>query len=218
VSAWDELSEAARELICERSELDIAEDYVTLSARYDDVVAERDSAKAELAALHEGEEPYEDERLLPTPGQWIWLWNLATPSGRIAKAVQVLALHDRVDQCVMGFHERRVAELRELRQDWTAKVAELRAAEARIAAVRGLHRVSTLHDVVSGRFPYCVNCRFAWPCPTVAALDGPAEQPADDRQSASAEPGRNAEDCPACDGTNPPYPFLCPGHPADGPS
>ncbi|WP_039942956.1 hypothetical protein [Streptomyces himastatinicus] len=27
-------------------------------------------------------------------------------------------------------------------------------------------------------------------------------------------PGGNAEDCPRCEGTNPPYPFLCPGHPA----
>src|SRR5690348_18488703 len=26
--------------------------------------------------------------------------------------------------------------------------------------------------------------------------------------------GGNAEDCPQCVGTNPPYPFLCPGHPA----
>ncbi|WP_369689045.1 hypothetical protein [Streptomyces sp. Wb2n-11] len=26
-----------------------------------------------------------------------------------------------------------------------------------------------------------------------------------------AHVGGNAEDCPACDGTNPPYPFLCPG-------
>ena len=26
--------------------------------------------------------------------------------------------------------------------------------------------------------------------------------------------GTNAEDCPACEGTNPPYPFLCPGPPA----
>lgn len=35
--------------------------------------------------------------------------------------------------------------------------------------------------------------------------------------AASAPPSRhigqqaNAEDCPACHGTNPPYPFLCPG-------
>jgi hypothetical protein len=24
--------------------------------------------------------------------------------------------------------------------------------------------------------------------------------------------GANAEDCPACAGTNPPYPFICPGN------
>jgi hypothetical protein len=28
--------------------------------------------------------------------------------------------------------------------------------------------------------------------------------------------GANAEDCPACHGTNPPYPFICPGPDGDG--
>jgi hypothetical protein len=32
-----------------------------------------------------------------------------------------------------------------------------------------------------------------------------------------AHRGGNAEDCPACFGTNPPYPFLCPG-PDDAPA
>jgi hypothetical protein len=41
------------------------------------------------------------------------------------------------------------------------------------------------------------------------------EQP-DDRQPPSVEPGRNAEECPACDGVNRPYPFICPGHPTGG--
>jgi hypothetical protein len=27
--------------------------------------------------------------------------------------------------------------------------------------------------------------------------------------------GANAEDCPACHGTNPPYPFICPGPPTN---
>ncbi|CAL9349599.1 hypothetical protein SUDANB1_00433 [Streptomyces sp. enrichment culture] len=38
------------------------------------------------------------------------------------------------------------------------------------------------------------------------------------RQAAAGGPppqhlgnGANAEDCPACHGTNPPYPFICPG-------
>lgn len=44
-----------------------------------------------------------------------------------------------------------------------------------------------------------------------AALGRPAEaQPA-----TAGHRGGNAEDCPAC-GTNPPYPFLCPGPPVLG--
>lgn len=49
----------------------------------------------------------------------------------------------------------------------------------------------------------------------LAALNSPPETltPADDE--AAVPPGRNAEDCPRCTGTNPPYPFICPGHPAE---
>ena len=39
-----------------------------------------------------------------------------------------------------------------------------------------------------------------------AALDEHQEQPAP-----ATHIGGNAEDCPACAGTNPPYPFICPG-------
>ena len=43
-----------------------------------------------------------------------------------------------------------------------------------------------------------------------AALPAVGEQP--ETQEARHIGGRvNAEDCPACTGTNPPYPFLCPG-------
>ncbi|MGW8762350.1 hypothetical protein ACWGN5_07605 [Streptomyces sp. NPDC055815] len=41
-----------------------------------------------------------------------------------------------------------------------------------------------------------------------------------EEQPASVPPvhigdGANAEDCPACSGTNPPYPFICPGQPQE---
>ncbi|HEY9413731.1 MAG TPA: hypothetical protein VIQ30_03150 [Pseudonocardia sp.] len=39
-----------------------------------------------------------------------------------------------------------------------------------------------------------------------ATLDEHQEQPAP-----ATHIGGNAEDCPACAGTNPPYPFICPG-------
>lgn len=38
------------------------------------------------------------------------------------------------------------------------------------------------------------------------ALDQPKEPP----PTPAAHVGGNAEDCPACEGSNPPYPFLCP--------
>lgn len=57
-----------------------------------------------------------------------------------------------------------------LKRDHDRQIAEV---EAAIGRVRAVHRVSTLHDVVPGRAPYCENCRFAWPCPTVQALEEP---------------------------------------------
>ena len=38
-----------------------------------------------------------------------------------------------------------------------------------------------------------------------------AETPQPETQAAFVHIGGNAEDCPACEGTNPPYPFICPG-------
>jgi hypothetical protein len=36
---------------------------------------------------------------------------------------------------------------------------------AAVARVRKVHRISGLGE-------HCVNCQFAWPCPTIRALDG----------------------------------------------
>jgi hypothetical protein len=47
-----------------------------------------------------------------------------------------------------------------------------------------------------------------------AALDAPGggQNDSTDQKTAQHIGGRaNAEDCPACEGTNPPYPFTCPG-------
>ena len=46
-----------------------------------------------------------------------------------------------------------------------------RQAEARIKAVRAIHR--DLYESLSG-VPYCDECDRAWPCPTIRALDGDA--------------------------------------------
>jgi hypothetical protein len=64
---------------------------------------ERHAAKvaaleAELAALHAGEEPYEDDRVVPSPGQWIWKWNRATPAERLTRASHVITDYTRLNR------------------------------------------------------------------------------------------------------------------------
>jgi hypothetical protein len=39
----------------------------------------------------------------------------------------------------------------------------------------------------------------------------PPETPTEPQTRAHGPAGRNAEDCPGCDDTNPPYPWICPG-------
>ena len=56
---------------------------------------------------------------------------------------------------------------------WDAMNKTYRDSLAAVERVRAVHRVSTLHDVVPGRAPYCENCRFTWPCPTIQALEQP---------------------------------------------
>ncbi len=52
---------------------------------------------------------------------------------------------------------------------------ELRAAETRIAAVRAEHTTEFGNEYGGLE---CSTCREVWPCPTVTALDGPADTPA----------------------------------------
>lgn len=53
----------------------------------------------QLAAFHDGEEPYDDDRIVPTPGQWIWRWNRATPQQRLEIAAYVRAAIDTATHC-----------------------------------------------------------------------------------------------------------------------
>lgn len=107
------------------------------------VCAQLEQARTELAQLHQGEEEYTDDRLVPTPGQWIWSWNRETPAGRLSLAAYRLELLERANRCTWEMHATQVAELYELRQSWTAQAAEmarlrqlLRAAEDELAMHR----------------------------------------------------------------------------------
>jgi hypothetical protein len=92
-----------------RAEADVraAEDELgVLRRRVAELVEQRDEARTALALLHQGEEPYEDECIVPTPGQWIWRWNRATAEERLQRAEQVIADYTRLDRArqVLVFH------------------------------------------------------------------------------------------------------------------
>jgi hypothetical protein len=92
-----------------------------------------------------------------------------------------------------------------------------------LSALRALDRVRTLHNPVEyGGMTICAACspfheggvrRYVltpYPCPTIRALDGSGAV-SEEQTGPVRHLGGNAEDCPACDLTTMPYPFLCPG-------
>jgi hypothetical protein len=67
-------------------------------------------AEAALARFHEGEEPVTDPAAKPTPGQWIWQWNRATPAERLEVAGRAIHQAGRASVCFEMAHEWRLAE------------------------------------------------------------------------------------------------------------
>jgi hypothetical protein len=127
--------------------------------------------RAELGRLREGEEPYDDDEwLVPTPAQWIWRWNRATPAERLARAERVIA--DWSAALALRLQNQRVNAITTSWGEMTVEMHQYRAraeqVEAQLAAVRALH-----HD----DYGLCHACTGShgvpWPCPTIAALDGP---------------------------------------------
>jgi hypothetical protein len=98
--------------------------------------------------------------------------------------------------------------------------AERDALKAAIERARAEHRPvscgNARHD--GGEGLHCAVCEYddvegnIWPCPTIAALAAP-ETPGDAETKPKHIGRANAEDCPACDTTTMPYPWICPGEP-----
>ncbi|MFB6626476.1 hypothetical protein ACFCWD_28910 [Streptomyces sp. NPDC056374] len=74
-------------------------------------------AEATLAAFHEGEQPPADKRTVPTPAQWIWLWNRATPPKRMEVATALIDASERADRCFIENHKNALPELRQRTRD-----------------------------------------------------------------------------------------------------
>ncbi|MFF7142292.1 hypothetical protein ACFZB5_13720 [Streptomyces nodosus] len=104
--------------------------------------------------------------------------------------------------------ESKLANMAKSRNDWqwsaedaqrTTRVQRERAEQAEAAIERVRAAADKLADGTEAGFRAALAIR--------ESLDEPKEQPPAQHLGNKA----NAEDCPACTGTNPPYPFICPG-------
>ncbi|MFF5445449.1 hypothetical protein [Streptomyces sp. NPDC012888] len=87
-----------------------------------------EQAEVALALLHAGEEPHLDEHTVPTPAQWIWRWNRATPEQRLEVTERIIAEAERASTCLLMAHEKRLPD-----------------AEAALARVRALATDAMTH-------------------------------------------------------------------------
>jgi hypothetical protein len=74
---------------------------------------DRDAKAEALERLYAGEEPFvENLAVTPTPGQFIWKWNRATPEKRLSMAAEILAGMKQANDCFIADHETQIAGLR----------------------------------------------------------------------------------------------------------
>lgn len=70
------------------------------------------SAETALALLHKGEEEPTTPRLSgPTPAEWLWHWNRATPAQRLEQAAQIIDAGMRAGTCFQMAHEKTIQRL-----------------------------------------------------------------------------------------------------------
>jgi hypothetical protein len=70
------------------------------------------ATQAELDALRQGEEVYEDEATVPTPGQWIWRWNRLTPERRLEVVAGIQQAQASAERCFFENHAATIGEMR----------------------------------------------------------------------------------------------------------
>lgn len=104
----------------------------------------------QLDALRAGEEPGYVEHAMPTPGQWIWVWNRALPAERLRIVQAFLDDAATANLCRFSGH---VQRLEEDRVAWVrlARVREVIATMGEITGAR--HWASILSKAANGEEP-----------------------------------------------------------------
>ncbi|MFE6868338.1 hypothetical protein ACFVFS_17450 [Kitasatospora sp. NPDC057692] len=99
--------------------------------------ARADHAESALTLLHQGEEPYKDERTVPTPAQWMWRWNRVTSTGRMELATRVLADGDKASTCFVENHRSSLSAYHDRAEQAEAHIATLTPHVERLLTATG---------------------------------------------------------------------------------
>lgn len=127
--------------------------------------------EAEVVALTAGAEPYDDERVAPTPGQWIMLFNQATPERRLQMAAKAIADADHQYEChMLAWPERardaeaELAQARAQCERWRHTPDRKRAAAEMLRALRAPHPGSSTPEAAERYIasPTCAKCGTQW--------------------------------------------------------
>jgi hypothetical protein len=181
---------------------------------------ERHTAKvtaleAELARLHEGEEPGADPVFEPTPGQWIHQFNQATAAKRLEVVGQLLDTAWRAWACTMNLHEERIHDGRHAEM----ALNEVRHVVADMEATTGARTwAGWLRDAMKRGPEHCLLC--ATRQKTAPVSPGPAatqatepDKAAIDRVRALHRRNENTGECEYCSARD--YPTYAVPHPCD---
>lgn len=155
-----EPSPEARELLAHHDRLDLAEMVVALHQL-------EEAARTELAHLREGEEPAANPAFMPTPAQWIWKWNRATPEKRLQVAEAVMRDGATASDCRINGHTERIHDGRHAEM----ALNEVRDVVADMERQGALQWAGWLRDAMKRGPKHCLLC-------AVEAKPEPARGPA----------------------------------------
>lgn len=145
-----------------------------------------DRAEAELARLHEGEEPGANPAIECTPGQWIHQFNQATAAKRLEVVGQLLDTAWRAWACTMNLHEERVHDGRHAEM----ALNEVRQVVADMAAQGALQWAGWLRDAMKRGPKHCLLCATD-PKPEPASSGPAATQATEPHTGLVVQPYRN---------------------------
>jgi hypothetical protein len=170
-------------------------------------------AEAELARLHEGEEPVTNPAFECTPAQWIWQWNRATPEKRLQAAMAAMRDGAKASDCHINGHTERIHGGRHAEM----ALNEVRHVVASMENQGALQWAGWLRDAMKRGPEHCLLCATGQktePAPGPAGTEGTEpDKAAIARVRVLHRRNENTEECEYCSFRD--YPTYAVPYPCD---